>query len=251
MRAILAHSRTLLAALACAAAAVAFAQATSERTGEEIVEMQCVKCHGTGLHGAPRIDDRAAWAPRMRNGLDATVRSAIRGHGSMPARGGMADLTDSELRSAIVYMFNPTTAKAKPVPHKAAEPTGPNHRVAGDMEFFLGVTSAQALRAQHPHPDAESRMHGGIPSGADQYHVNISLRDAQTGAVIRDAQVEATVSDPVMGAQTRKLEPVTLEGALSYGNYFRIAGREPHTITVRVRRPGSPHVVEARFDFKG
>jgi cytochrome c5 len=77
-----------------------------ERSGEQVVQAQCRKCHDAGVGGAPKIGDRAAWAPRIKDGLDNTVRSAIRGHGGMPARGGMADLTDSELRSAIVYMFN-------------------------------------------------------------------------------------------------------------------------------------------------
>ena len=83
---------------------------TRERSGEQVVQAQCVKCHETGVGGAPKIGDRAAWAPRIKNGLDNTVRSAIRGHGGMPARGGMADLTDSELRSAIVYMFSKSAA---------------------------------------------------------------------------------------------------------------------------------------------
>jgi cytochrome c5 len=85
----------------------------TERTGKEIVEMQCVKCHGTGVGGAPKIGDRAAWTPRVKQGLDAVVRSAIHGHGAMPPRGGMADLTDPEIRSAIVYMFNVGTTPAK------------------------------------------------------------------------------------------------------------------------------------------
>ena len=77
-----------------------------DRTGKEIVEAQCVKCHGTGVGGAPKIGDRAAWTPRVGRGLDVVVRSAIHGHGAMPPRGGMADLTDAEIRGAIVYMFN-------------------------------------------------------------------------------------------------------------------------------------------------
>jgi len=84
-----------------------------ERTGKEIVETQCIKCHGTGVGGAPKIGDRAAWTPRVTAGLDVVVRSAIHGHGAMPPRGGMADLTDSEIRSAIVYMFNVGTTPAK------------------------------------------------------------------------------------------------------------------------------------------
>jgi cytochrome c5 len=77
-----------------------------ERTGEQIVRMQCSKCHEAGVGGAPKIGDRAAWIPRVKQGLDPVVRSAINGHGGMPARGGMADLTDPEIRSAVIYMFN-------------------------------------------------------------------------------------------------------------------------------------------------
>jgi len=84
-----------------------------ERTGKQIVETQCIKCHGTGVGGAPKIGDRAAWTPRVSEGLDVVVRSAIHGHGAMPPRGGMADLTDDEVRRAIVYMFNVGTTSAK------------------------------------------------------------------------------------------------------------------------------------------
>ena len=80
---------------------------TAQRSGRQIVEARCSKCHATGEGGAPRIGDRAAWIPRLSNGFERTVRSAINGHGGMPARGGLPDLTDQEIRSAIVYMFNP------------------------------------------------------------------------------------------------------------------------------------------------
>ena len=84
-----------------------------ERSGEEIVRMQCSKCHQEGVGGAPKIGDRSAWIPRLKPGLDVVVRSAINGHGGMPARGGMANLTDAELRSAIIYMFNKGTVPPK------------------------------------------------------------------------------------------------------------------------------------------
>jgi cytochrome c5 len=81
------------------------------RTGEQIVKAQCIKCHESGKGGAPKIGDRDAWIPRLKDGLDNTVRSAINGHGGMPARGGMANLTDSEMRSAVIYLFRgPATA---------------------------------------------------------------------------------------------------------------------------------------------
>ena len=82
------------------------AQAQSDVSGEAVVHAQCVKCHASGLNGAPKIGDRAAWIPRAKNGIDPLVHAAIRGHGKMPARGGMASLTDSEFRAAVLYMFN-------------------------------------------------------------------------------------------------------------------------------------------------
>lgn len=86
---------------------------TADRAGEQIYLAQCHKCHEAGVNGAPRIGDRAAWIPRVRQGLDVVVRSAIKGHGAMPPRGGLADLTDVEMRSAVIYMFNYGTAPAK------------------------------------------------------------------------------------------------------------------------------------------
>ncbi len=92
-----------------------------ERSGEQVVQAACAHCHQTGVDGAPKIGDRAAWIPRATKGYDIVVRSAIKGHGAMPARGGMADLTDAELRSAVTYMFNSGAAKDK-APVVAAAP---------------------------------------------------------------------------------------------------------------------------------
>ena len=85
----------------------------ADRGGEQIVRAQCVKCHQNGEGGAPKIGDRAAWIPRASQGLDAVVRSAIKGHGGMPARGGMPDLTDAEMRKATIYMLNQGAGAAK------------------------------------------------------------------------------------------------------------------------------------------
>ncbi len=84
-----------------------------DRSGKEIVEARCSQCHETGKGGAPRIGDRTAWIPRMKQGMDAVVRSAIHGHGGMPARGGLADLNDREMRAAVNYMWNPGPAAKK------------------------------------------------------------------------------------------------------------------------------------------
>jgi cytochrome c5 len=219
-----------------------------ERTGEQIVRAQCSKCHQKGLNGAPKIGDRDAWVPRLKDGLDPLVRSAINGHGSMPARGGLANLTDTELRSAIVYMFDKgvTSTKASVAPSSAPQA---NRKVVDGTEIYLGIVSAESMRAQHPQADAESKMHGGIPSGKGYYHLNISLFDSNSKAEIKDAQVEVRISTPLTG-ETKRLEPMVINNTVSYGNYFRMPGMDPYTVTVKIRRPDTSRTIEAEFDYK-
>ena len=85
----------------------------AERTGESIVKTQCSKCHAAGKDGAPKIGDKDAWIRRASLGFDSVVKSAIHGHGAMPARGGMADLTDAEMRAAVTYMFQTSVKEGK------------------------------------------------------------------------------------------------------------------------------------------
>lgn len=109
-------------------AAPAPAAAAGPRTGQQIVQQSCGNCHVAGVGGAPRIGDRAAWSKRASGGIDAAVASAIKGHGGMPARGGMADLTDAELRSAVQTMITQSTgasAAAAPADAKSAAAAAP------------------------------------------------------------------------------------------------------------------------------
>jgi cytochrome c5 len=92
----------------------------TERTGEQVVAAACGKCHQTGEGGAPKIGDRAAWTNRVKTGFAAVTQSALKGHGGMPARGGMADLSDVEIKRAIEYMFNAGLGKTDSVPAAAA-----------------------------------------------------------------------------------------------------------------------------------
>jgi cytochrome c5 len=94
------------------------------RSGEEVVKFACAACHTTGAANAPKIGDAAAWAPRIRAGLDAMLKNAIKGKGGMPPKGGVPDLTDLELARAIVDMANKSGASLKEpaAPKLAAAP---------------------------------------------------------------------------------------------------------------------------------
>ncbi len=92
-----------------------------EHSGQQVVADACGNCHSTGAGGAPKVGDWAAWKPRVEKGLTALYESAISGHGGMPARGGMAKLTDDEIKRAIEYMFN-AGRKAAPAGAAASAP---------------------------------------------------------------------------------------------------------------------------------
>ena len=223
---------------------------TAERSGAQVVKAQCAKCHDKGVGGAPKIGDRAAWTPRLKDGMENLVRSAIRGHGGMPARGGTADLTDNEIRAAVTYMFNPVGTSAKPVPK--AEPAAaidPGHKSIEGMEVYLGVLPAETMRARHAGSDAENKLYGGIPSGKGYFLVNVTLRDSSTKAEIKDAQIEARVAN-LLNGETRKLEAATINNSVNYGNYFQVPGKDPYTVTLQIRKPGAARAIEARFDLK-
>lgn len=211
------------------------------RKGEQVVQAQCAKCHQEGIDGAPRIGDRAAWVPRMRMGLDALVKSAAHGHGPMPARGGVADLSDVEIQGAIVYMFNYGAVVVPSEPHAAADTVSPYRKVVDGMEINLGIVRAEAMPT--------GQMPGKVPSGKGYHHVNISLLDAKTRLAITDAQVKVKVVDPV-GIETKTLDTISANNTTSYGAYFRMDGLNPYAITAQVQRAGAARVTEAKFDYK-
>lgn len=74
--------------------------------GEEIYKAACMSCHSVGIAGAPRLDDAAAWADRLPQGLEQLAASAINGKGAMPPKGGRADFSDADITTAVGYMIN-------------------------------------------------------------------------------------------------------------------------------------------------
>jgi cytochrome c5 len=80
------------------------------KSGEEVFKAQCMACHAAGVAGAPKFGDVAAWAPRLKLGLDALLTSAMKGKGAMGAQAG-GDFEDAEIANAVVYMANGSGAK--------------------------------------------------------------------------------------------------------------------------------------------
>jgi cytochrome c5 len=78
--------------------------------GKATYDSVCFACHATGAAGAPKMGDKAAWAPRIAKGMDTLHTHAINGFqgnsGVMPAKGGRADLSDADVKAAVDYMVS-------------------------------------------------------------------------------------------------------------------------------------------------
>jgi cytochrome c5 len=65
----------------------------------------CAVCHAQGVAGAPKLGDKAAWAPRIAQGIDALTANVIKGKGAMPPKGG-STASDADIKAVVTYMVN-------------------------------------------------------------------------------------------------------------------------------------------------
>jgi cytochrome c5 len=74
--------------------------------GKAVYDKICFACHAQSVAGSPKLGDKAAWAPRIKQGTDALVQSVTKGKGAMPPKAGNPALTDQEIRAAIDFMVS-------------------------------------------------------------------------------------------------------------------------------------------------
>ena len=84
------------------------------KSGAEVVKGVCAMCHAAGLMNAPKIGDKAQWAPRIALGYETLVSHAVNGIRTMPAKGGNPDLSEAEIAAAVAEMANQAGAKFDP-----------------------------------------------------------------------------------------------------------------------------------------
>jgi len=98
----------LLKIAALRTAAQASAGKPNAAKGQEVYNNACAACHATGVGGAPKIGDKADWAPRIKQGDKVLFERAKNGFtgkkGVMPPKGGNPNVSDADIKNAISYM---------------------------------------------------------------------------------------------------------------------------------------------------
>jgi cytochrome c5 len=148
------------------------------KTGEEVFKAVCSTCHATGAAGAPKFGDSSAWAPRIAQGFDTLLHTALTGKGAMPARGGTTpdDYSDYEIARAVVYMADHGGANFP-------EPPAPAQ----------GASSSAAATAAAPASPAAAESANPTAAASEQTAATAaSMPTAQTGGVPASASTNAT-----------------------------------------------------------
>ncbi|MBR7975790.1 cytochrome c5 family protein [Burkholderia vietnamiensis] len=166
------------------------------KTGEEVYKAVCVTCHGTGAAGAPKFGSKDDWAPRIAQGYDTLLKTALSGKGAMPPRGGTNpdDVSDYEIARAIVYMTNNAGANF-------AEPAAPAANAtpaAGGASSAAGASGADASNAQAA---AAMAAIAAIPKAGDKPTAAPTSADAASAGKALYTQVcQACHAAGVLGA---------------------------------------------------
>ena len=119
------------------------------------------------------------------------------------------------------------------------------------ITIYIGVIPAELVKGHITTPGEPGALHGGTTSASSSHHIVVALFDSRTGVRITDARIRAGVIDRSNDHEPDiTLEPMQVNGAMSYGNFFQMRGPGVWRIHLQILRPGMSTPVEADFGYE-
>lgn len=140
-------------------------------------------------------------------------------------------------------------AAARLLVSSAEADTANGYVVDHGIAIYYALIPAEMIKG-HSKKHTESTMHGGIPAGSHTHHLTAALFNATTFERIVDADVAAEIGEVGHPANRKRLQPFTVAGALTYGNYFDFRARTEYRIRIDVKAPDLANPARVEFDFK-
>lgn len=212
------------------------------RSGGEVAALACNACHVAGVLGAPKIGDAPAWNQRMVavGGIDGLTASAIKGKGSMPARGG-AQVSDAEIRAAIEHMLDESGVEV--AADQAAPPPVPEPAPSAVVE---AVDAAKDMAASAP--EAASGMVAAVmPQAAAPVAVAPAAPAPVRAPVVVVPAAAAPVTVPVVAAPaTAAPVPVPVIAAPAAPAPVALASAVPAPVAAIPAAPAGPDLAKGK-----
>jgi hypothetical protein len=117
------------------------------------------------------------------------------------------------------------------------------HKAVDGLDIYYGILPAEMVLGHE-------KEHGAGKTGKGAHHLVIALFNTKTGHRIIDAEAEATVTPLGLAGETKKLELMTVNQMVTYGNYFRMSDPLPYRISVKIRLPGAHEWLETIFEYR-
>lgn len=111
------------------------------------------------------------------------------------------------------------------------------------LTFRLGITPATYVK---DHPELLPAGHP-VVEGTDQFHVLVAVFDSTTGARLKDADVEATIGQLGFGGASKNMVPWSVNGMLTYCNFFAMSPGNVNVIDVRVSKSEGEPPITVQF----
>lgn len=115
------------------------------------------------------------------------------------------------------------------------------------VTIYLGVVPAALVQGHSTTIGDPQALHGGTIPDPGSHHIMVALFDARSGARITDAQVTGSIGG---SAPAKALEPMEVNGLMTYGNFFALEGSDPKRIHVEILTPRSPTPIAADFAYE-
>ena len=90
----------------CAGLVITTSGTSMADDGASTYKLVCSSCHESGVHNAPKLEEKVEWIPRIRKGMDALYASTVNGKCELSVKVLRKDLSDEDIKDAVDYMVS-------------------------------------------------------------------------------------------------------------------------------------------------
>ena len=94
----------LTATVLCACLIITASGAAMADDGASTYKLVCSSCHESGVHNAPKLEDKVEWKHRIAQGMDTLYTSTLNGKCQLFVKELRKDLSDEVIKGAVDYM---------------------------------------------------------------------------------------------------------------------------------------------------
>jgi cytochrome c5 len=184
--------------------------AATAMTGAEVYDSGCNACHTAGVLNAPKLGDNEAWQTRYEKGMDELVSNAVNGINQMPAKGGNAALSDTNIHDAVVYILTESgiqvAAAAETAQTAAADAA--TEQTASEAGATEAVT--ETVASEEPAPTeqtAAAETAEKQPSESTDSQTTEPVAAAEASAEQPSESTDSQTTEPVAAAEASAEQP--------------------------------------------